>query len=74
MKLRADLERLPGSSRVVLANMKLAGAETCYIRGKLDLFEESLEKIVREFPDLVIESRFGAAARCTRPSGPDKAA
>ena len=63
--------RLPESSRIVLANMRLAGAEALYIQGKLELFEESLEKIALEFPDLVIESRFGAGA-C--PPGPDKAA
>ena len=51
-------DRLPESGRIVLANMKLAGAESFYIQGKLDIFKKSLKKIALEFPDLVIESHF----------------
>ena len=65
-------ERLPKTNRIVMANIKIAAAETLYIQGKLEPYGRLLEKIMHEFSDLFVE--FNATCPCTRPPGSDRAA
>ena len=67
-------ERLPNTSRIVLANIKLARAEALYSQGKLDRFGQSLEEIISEFSDFFAGDCLCSAGRCAPPPGPDKAA
>ncbi|MFH1435346.1 MAG: hypothetical protein ABIJ56_06485 [Pseudomonadota bacterium] len=67
-------ERLPKTSRIVLANIKLARAEALYSQGKLERFGQALEEIISEFSDFFAGDCLCYAGRCASPPGPDKAA